>query len=46
MEDDQTTTQANPSTSSHPTQDEVSQSQEMKEAQVIEDIVHEEAPQE
>jgi hypothetical protein len=32
MEDDQNTTQANPPTSSHPTQNEVSQLQEMQEA--------------
>jgi hypothetical protein len=46
MEDDQNTTQENPPTSSHPTQDEVSQPQEMQEAQVLEDVVDEEAPQE
>jgi hypothetical protein len=46
MEDDQNTTWANPITSSHPTQDEVSQPQEMQVAQVLENIVDEEAPQE
>jgi hypothetical protein len=46
MEDDQNTTQANPPTLSHSTRDEVSQPQEMQEADVPEEAVAEEAPQE
>ena len=46
MEDDQNTTQANPPTSSHPTQDVVSQPHEMQEAQVLEYVEDEQAPQE
>jgi hypothetical protein len=44
MEDDQNTTQPNPSTSSHSTQGKVRQPQEMQEAQVLEDVLEEEAP--
>jgi hypothetical protein len=46
MEDDQNTTQANPSTLNHLDQEEVSEPQDMQEAQVFEDVVGEEAPQE
>jgi hypothetical protein len=45
MEDDQNTTQANPSTSNHPDQ-EANEPQDMKEAQVFEGVVGEDAPQE
>jgi hypothetical protein len=46
MEDDQNITKANPLTSNQPDQEEVSEPQDMHEAQVFEDVVGEEAPQE
>jgi hypothetical protein len=44
MEDDQNTKKANPSTSINLDQEEVSEPQDMQEAQVFEDVVREEAP--